>query len=161
VGTNDNRSKQQNSFPGQRPGICYFQWFVFFDRKNQLDFLTDFFLLWYVLLNTNYMSFKIRVSEKFVTKDEMKNYLDTMADVRRMIDFVKGDFDEKKWLSSIIENANSKCKGLVEAYSLNSGVMSYNEVEAWKRVFNEYSLSRNLHMRIYFDRFGEDFELPE
>lgn len=107
------------------------------------------------------MSFKIRMSGKFVTKDELKNYLETMADVRRMIDFVKGDFDEKKWLSSIILNANEKCKGLIEAYSLNSSVMSYQEVQAWQRVYNEYSLSRNLHMRIYFDRFGEDFQISE
>lgn len=103
--------------------------------------------------------FTIRKSEKFATVQELGDYQKTMEDVKRMMEFHGKKFDEKQWLTNIIQNADNKCKDLVEAYSVNSAVMSYNEVETWKRIYNEYSLARNLHMRVFWVRFGEDFIL--
>jgi hypothetical protein len=102
------------------------------------------------------MSFSVKTIGE-VSDQEWNDYRHRRADVQLMMNFHKQGFDEKDWLSDIIKSANQQCKKLIRSYSLNSSQMNHREVEAWKRVYNESSLCRALHLRIYFKLYGEEF----
>jgi hypothetical protein len=105
--------------------------------------------------------FKIKQSDKFVTVEEMNLYEGITSDLRRMLQFHGEKWDEKEHLETVILDSDSKCKKLVHAYQLNASCMNYLEVSQWSKTYNEASRKRNLYLRLYFVRMGENFVFPE
>jgi hypothetical protein len=103
-------------------------------------------------------NFKIKQSDKFVTVEEMNLYEAITSDLRRMLQFHGEQWDEKDHLEKVILDSDQKCKRLVHAYQLNASCMNYREVTQWSKSYNEASRKRNLYLRLYFVRMGEDFK---